>query len=97
MNSYFEYLEGKSRDELALDNVFSFMALHRRTIITHVECERQENNYRVLIHHKNTVTNKNAYIFISFFRNAEEKEADNFIKTVCNTFHVTFSGDPIFE
>ena len=83
MNSYFEYLEGKSRDELALDLVFSFMALHRRTVITRVECERQENNYRILVHHKNTITDRSAYISFSFYRNAEEKEADRFINTVC--------------
>lgn len=96
MNSYFEYLGSKTRDEIALDNVFSFMALHRRTIITRVECERQENIYRVLVHHKNTVSDRTAYISISFYRNAEEREADRFINTVCDTFHVSPTGDPIF-
>lgn len=87
MNAYMNYLEDKSRDEIAPDSIFSFMALHRRTIITRVEIERQENIYRVLVHHKNTVSDRTAYISISFYRNAEEQEADRFINTVCDTFH----------
>lgn len=96
MNAYMNYLEGKSRDEIAIDNIFSFMALHRRTIITRIECERQENIYRVLVHHKNTVSDRCAYISISFYRNLEEREADHFINEICDTFHVTLTGDPIF-
>lgn len=95
MNLFMDYKNEKSRDEIAIDNVFSFMALHRRTIITHIECERQESVYRVLIHYMSTVTNKKHYIGITFYRNAEENEAKHFINTICETFCVTLSGDPI--
>lgn len=96
MNLFMDYKNEKSRYEIALDCVFSFLALHRRTIITHIECERQVSVYRVMVHYMSTVTNKKHYIGITFYRNAEEQEAERFINAVCDTFQVTLTGDPIF-
>ncbi len=83
MNSYFEYLEGKSRDELALDNIFSFMALHRRTIITRVEIERQENITEFLFITK-IRCRTGAHIFLFHFTAMQksEKLTDSLIQCV---------------
>lgn len=95
MNDYMKYLAEHNRYDFSIHSVFSFLARHRRTIVTHVSCERQSNSYRILVHYKSTATNKTHYEPFSFYRNAEEKLADQFINEICDTFSVTLSGDPI--
>lgn len=93
MKSYLDYLR-KPRHEICIDRVFSYMATHRRTIVTRIDVERHENIYRILVHHMNTRTNKHNFIPLSFYRGCEEDEAKAFIDAISSEFDVTVNDNP---
>ena len=95
MMSYDE-VRKQPRADVALMNVYSYMALHPFTVIQKIENEPMEKVFCVRVFYKDCRSGKSPIVSFNFYRSTEAQEAHDFINKVADTFHATISGDLIF-
>ncbi len=92
----FDEVRKQSRADVALMNVFSYMAMHPFTVIQKVQNEPIEKVFCVRVFYKDCRSGKSPVVSFNFYRSTEAQEADRFINTLCDEFHISATGDPVF-
>lgn len=95
MMSYDE-VRKQSRSDIALMNVYSYLALHPFTVIQKIENEPMEKVFCIRVFYKDCRSGKSPIVSFNFYRSTEAQEADIFINTLCDEFHISATGDPVF-
>lgn len=92
----YDEVRSQSRCDIALMNVYSFMAMRPSYFIWKVENEPMEKVFCVRVFYQNSRTGNKQIHSYNFYRSTEAEEADRFINTICDEFHTTLTGDPVF-
>lgn len=95
MMSYDE-VRKQPRADVALMNVFSYMAMHPFTVIQKIENEPMEKVFCIRVFYRDCRSGKSPIVSFNFYRSTEAQEADTFINTLCDVFHISATGDPVF-
>ncbi len=95
MINFYEFSK-QSRCDTSLCGVYSYMIHNPYTVIKKVVNEPKERHFVVRVHFYDTKRDKPNIISYGFYRRTESQEANDFINCLCDTFHVSPSGDPVF-
>lgn len=92
----YDEVRSQSRCDIALMSVYSFMAMRPSFFIWKIENEPMEKVFCVRVFYQNGRTGIRQIHSFNFYRSREAEEADRFINTLCDEFHVSATGDPVF-
>ena len=95
MMSYDE-VRKQPRADVALMNVYSYMALHPFTVIQKIENEPMEKVFCIRVFYRDCRSGKSPIVSFNFYRSTEAQEADRFINAICDEFRISATGDPVF-